>query len=95
MERRTEESSSATGSGILEGFRDFFDPNNAGNFGPRRMREFLHLDKHEPLNSLNGRYPSKRVFCVVGTDWRDYRVGRGLASPTCAFSDVSCFCTVN
>ena len=64
---------------FLEVIRDSFDPNNAGNFGPRRMREFLHLDTCEPLNSLNGRYPSKRVFCVVGTDWRDYRVGRGLA----------------
>ena len=64
----------------VEGLRDFSDINNAGNFGPRRMREFLDLPQDEtPLNSLNGRYPPERVFCLVGTNPRDYRVARGLA----------------
>ena len=67
------------GLGWLEGLRDFLDPNNAGNFGPARMREFLDLPEDEPLNSLNGRYPAERVFCLVGTDWRDYGAALGLS----------------
>lgn len=67
------------GLGWLEGLRDFLDPNNAGNFGPRRMREFLDLPENAPLNSLHGRYPVERVFCLVGTDWRDYGAALGLS----------------
>ena len=69
------------GLGWIEGLRDFFDPNNAGNFGPKRMREFLDLpeDKDTPLNSLHDRYPEDRVFCLVGTDSRDYGAAGGLA----------------
>ena len=63
----------------LEGMRDFFDPNNAGNFGPKRMREFLALDKKNPINSLNERFPEERVFCLVGTNSRDYRVAAGMS----------------
>lgn len=66
------------GLGWVEGLRDFLDPNNAGNFGPTRMREFLDLPSGEPLNSLHGRYPQDRVFCLVGTDSRDYGAGGGL-----------------
>ena len=67
------------GLGWLEGLRDFLDPNNAGNFGPRRMREFLGLPDTEPLDSLNGRFPAERVFCLVGTDSRDYGAALGLS----------------
>ena len=67
------------GLGWLEGLRDFLDPNNAGNFGPRRMREFLDLPDTEPLDSLNGRFPAERVFCLVGTDSRDYGAALGLS----------------
>ena len=67
------------GLGWAEGFRDFLDPNNAANFGPARMREFLDLPDTVPLNSLNGRYPRERVFCVVGTDSHDYGAAAGLA----------------
>ncbi|GAB4280155.1 MAG: hypothetical protein Kow0092_35840 [Deferrisomatales bacterium] len=67
------------GLGWAEGLRDFLDPNNAGNFGPRRMREFLDLDEDEPLGSLAGRFPAERVFCMVGTDARDYGAAAGLA----------------
>ena len=63
----------------VEGFRDFFDPNNAGNFGSKRMREFLDLPSDKPLHSLNERYPKERVFCLVGTDSRDYGAAGGLA----------------
>lgn len=67
------------GLGWAEGLRDFFDPNNAGNFGPTRMREFLGLPDGKPLDSLNGRYPPERVFCVVGTNSDDYGAAGGLS----------------
>ena len=82
------------GLGWAEGLRDFFDPNNAGNFGPRRMREFLALpltDKKKwmdekipepPLNTLNRWFPKERFFCLVGTDARDYG-GGGRTLETC------------
>ena len=71
--------SSSRARGWLEGLRDFLDPNNAGNFGPGRMRAFLDLPETEPLNSLHGRYPAERVFCLVGTDSRDYGAALGLS----------------
>lgn len=67
------------GLGWVEGVRDFLDPNNAGNFGPRRMREFLHLGQGQDLNSLDGWFPEERVFCLVGTDARDYPAAKGLS----------------
>ena len=91
------------GLGWMEGLRDFMDPNNAGNFGPARMREFLGLETRAPvaerppggeeappaeetpptgkipLNSLNGWFPEERVFCLVGTDARDYGAAGGLS----------------
>ena len=91
------------GLGWMEGFRDFMDTNNAGNFGPARMREFLGLETMAPvagdsagsegtppaeetppsakipLNSLNGWFPEERVFCLVGTDARDYGAAGGLS----------------
>ena len=56
---------------------DLLDWHHFGNFSERRMRECLDLDDNEPLNSLNGRYPEERVFCLVGTNWRDYQVAAG------------------
>ena len=67
------------GLGWLEGMRDFIDPNNAGSFGPGRMREFLALPEEKPLHSLNGWFPPERVFCLVGTDARDYGAAVGLS----------------
>ncbi len=67
------------GLGWAEGLRDFFDPNNAGNFGPKRMREFLGLPENMPINSLNGHYPEERICCLIGTDSRDYGAAGGLA----------------
>ena len=68
-----------SGLGWAEGLRDFVDPNNAGNFGPRRMREFLALPFDADLKSLNGWFPAERVFCLVGTDARDYGAAGGLS----------------
>ncbi len=67
------------GLGWVEGLRDFIDPNDAGNFGPRRMREFLALPEGASLQSLNGWFPEERVFSLVGTDARDYGAAAGLS----------------
>ncbi|RME35210.1 MAG: hypothetical protein D6786_02590 [Gammaproteobacteria bacterium] len=57
-----------------------FGWNNADNFNVERMREYLGLDAGEPVNSLGGRFPPKRFFCLIGTDSRDYEVVKGLAA---------------
>lgn len=67
------------GLGWAAGLRDFFDPNNAGNFGPKRMREFLDLSPNQPLNSLGDRFPTERVLCMVGTDSKDYTAAAGMS----------------
>lgn len=67
------------GLGWAEGLRDFLDPNNASNFGAKRIREFLDLGANEPLTSLAGRFPTDRVFCMVGTDSKDYAAAGGIS----------------
>lgn len=67
------------GLGWAEGLRDFFDPNNSGSFGSKRMREFLDLASDQPLNSLGGKFPAERVMCMVGTDSKDYGAAAGMA----------------
>lgn len=66
------------GLGWVEGFRDFLDPNNAGNFGPKRMKEFLAI-KGNKLNTLNDQFPSEKIFCLIGTDSKDYSAASGFA----------------
>ena len=82
------------GLGWLEGMRDFFDPNNAGSFGPQRMREFFALPQPKEeenlvlLHSLNGWFPAESVFCLVGTDARDYGAAGGFSKrPVGSLSD--------
>jgi hypothetical protein len=69
------------GLGWLEGLRDFLAINNSDNFGEKRMREILSLNKKEPLHSLNNRYPAERVFCLIGTDSKDYNIARKAVGP--------------
>ena len=66
------------GLGWIEGLRDFLDANNSGNFGTKRMSEFLNVDK---LNSLNGQFSPERVFCLIGTDPADYGVVEKAVGP--------------
>lgn len=66
------------GLGWVEGLRDFLDANNAGNFGEKRMKEFLDLGGSD-LQSLEDRFPVDRVFSLVGTDSRDYGAAAGLS----------------
>ncbi|MDX2441654.1 MAG: hypothetical protein QNK40_14025 [Desulfobacterales bacterium] len=69
------------GFGWLEGLRDFLAINNADNFGEKRMREILSLGKNMPLHSLNNRFPTNRVFCLVGTNSQDYGISRRVVGP--------------
>jgi len=67
------------GLGWVEGFRDFLDINNSGNFGERRMKQFLKLQANDDVRSLKNRFPVERVFSLIGTDSRDYGAAGGLA----------------
>lgn len=69
------------GLGWGAGVRDFFDPNNSATFGPKRMREYLSLADDEPLTSLDDKFPADRVFCMVGTDSKDYSVAQHAVGP--------------
>ena len=42
------------------------------NFNRKRMAEYLDLPSHEKVNTLNGKFPESRFFCLVGTNHRDY-----------------------
>lgn len=50
----------------------WLDKLDVGNFNHDRMREFLGLEPHMPVNSLNGAFPPERFFCFVGTNHKDY-----------------------
>ncbi|MCB9897809.1 MAG: hypothetical protein H6825_07385 [Planctomycetes bacterium] len=62
----------------------FLTANNIDNFNESRMRDYLALDsgtnKKQPVSSLGGAFDPERVFCLVGTNHRDYEVAMGLAS---------------
>ncbi|MGE0274120.1 MAG: esterase/lipase family protein [Nitrospiraceae bacterium] len=75
------------GGGTLEWIRDQLGWNHADDFGRQRMYEYLTPgakpndkvpEKFIP-NDLDGAFPVDRVFCVVGTNARDYDVAYGLS----------------
>lgn len=66
------------GLGWAARVRDVFGVNESDVFGPGRMREYLDLDGDE-LNSLEGHFPPERVFCMIGTNRKDYRVAKGAS----------------
>lgn len=50
------------------------------NFNRSRMKEYLGLPKQtERVDTLDGKFPPERFFCLVGTNHRDYDVAGGLA----------------
>ncbi len=52
------------------------------NFNRRFMRGYLDLpDKADRVDSLNGRFPPERFFCLVGTNHRDYSLARLAVGP--------------
>lgn len=58
--------------------RDFFGINDSDTFGPKRIKEYLDLQGDE-LNSLEGHFPPERVFCMIGTNRKDYEVAGGAS----------------
>ncbi|MCW5604744.1 MAG: hypothetical protein KIT18_09400 [Burkholderiales bacterium] len=52
--------------GALDGF-------HLRNFNRDVMRDYLKLPKHsERVDTLNGKFPPERFFCMIGTNYRDY-----------------------
>ena len=60
---------------IIGNVPGFFDTNSVANFNRDRMCEYLGLPKNtERVNTLNGAFNPDRVFCLVGTNPKDYTV---------------------
>jgi pimeloyl-ACP methyl ester carboxylesterase len=80
------------GFGLLESLRDTFGVNGADIFGPKRMYEYLTPSSQLQSDAPEGwdarvmpndeNFPLERVFCVVGTNARDYAAAHGLSSKT-------------
>jgi pimeloyl-ACP methyl ester carboxylesterase len=50
------------------------------NFNRKRMAKYLGLaGSPERVDSLDGKFPPERFFCLVGTNYKDYDVAAGLA----------------
>ncbi|BAY16851.1 hypothetical protein NIES21_26850 [Anabaenopsis circularis NIES-21] len=77
------------GSGLIEGLRDTVKLNNSDDFGPQRMYEYFtpenKLNSMRSLpqtfdpQSLDDAFSPDRVFCIIGTNARDYESGAGLS----------------
>ncbi len=75
------------GGGTLEWIRDQIGWNKSDDFGPQRMYEYLtpgaksgdEIKDGFIANDLDGAFPSDKVFCVVGTNARDYDVAYTLS----------------
>ena len=71
------------GNGIT-GMVGYLLGNQVDNFDRDRMQQYLGLEKlpsgkFPPANSLDGKFPVDRVFCLVGTGSADYPVAGGLS----------------
>jgi hypothetical protein len=82
----------ALGAGVIERLRDYLGVNDSNDFGPQRMFEYLTPGVKAGTQKAPGDYYERsanvmpdgifdldRVFCVVGTNARDYEVARGLS----------------
>ena len=50
---------------------------NIKNFNRKYMRKYLKIsDGSEHVNTLDGKFPEERCFCLVGTNHRDYSLTR-------------------
>lgn len=78
------------GGGVLERIRDMFGANNSDDFGARRMYEYLtpsgangalspmpHGFRQEVMPA--SAFDVNRVFCIVGTNSRDYDAAKGMS----------------
>lgn len=77
-----------TGFGWASKIAKWLDVLNSGAFEESEMRRYLDLPDEAPLQSLNNKFPENRVFCMIGTNSRDYDVAFGGSSATMGeFSD--------
>lgn len=51
------------------------------NFNRRRMAQYLALDSHQRVDTLNGKFPADRFFALVGTNHQDYNLSRLAVGP--------------
>jgi hypothetical protein len=66
---------------IIGNVPGFFDFNSVTNFNRERMCQYLGLpEKTERVNTLNGMFSPDRVFCLVGTNSKDYTAAAGFSS---------------
>lgn len=58
-------------------FLGIFDINN---FNRKRMRKFLALPNDaDRVDTLNGTFDPQRLFCLIGTNYKDYTVAAGIS----------------
>lgn len=62
---------------LLGNVPGFFSKNNIDNFNRDRMREYLGLPDGAAACDLNGKFDARRMFNLVGTNWKDYTVAGG------------------
>ena len=62
---------------LLGNVPGFFSMNDVNNFNQGRMREYLALPDSKDVNDLNGKFDPRRLFCLVGTNYKDYQVASG------------------
>lgn len=79
----------AIGGGLLEKVRDLTGFQGADIFGPGRMHEYLtptvvrgapSRQDFDATRIPDGGFPRDRLFCLVGTNSKDYAVAMGLSS---------------
>lgn len=79
------------GGGLAEWIRDRIGWNNSDDFGMDRMYEYLvpgalkpKLDKKNGFDPrvVYGGFPVERIFCIVGTNAKDYDVAAGMSRRT-------------
>lgn len=75
-----------TGLGWFSKSLKWMNVMNSGVFTEKEMRRYLDLPSDEPLQSLNNRFSEDRVFCLIGTNARDYTVS-GSSSAMGSLSD--------
>ena len=58
----------------------FLRINNLENFNEKEMRKYLDISSDDvPVNSLDGKFPTRNFFSLIGTNAKDYAVSKGLA----------------
>jgi pimeloyl-ACP methyl ester carboxylesterase len=81
----------AVGAGSIEWIRDLFGVNNSDDFGAKRLFQYLTPGASEgsmPPEGFDSRvmppstFPLDRVFCIVGTNAKDYDVAATMSRRT-------------